>query len=269
MNEDARSGDYDSLQTLFRPGHADFTYFMKYGLPPQPGGGRASGRETVGRVAAGAIARLLLERHGISVLSHTLSVGAVIAQRVEPGFADRNPLRCPDPDVAHLMEEAVDAARADRDSLGGVVEVVIDGSPPGLGEPVADKLDALLGSAFFSIGAVKGVEFGDGFALARMRGSHSNDPMASTGFLSNKAGGILGGISTGQPIVARLAVKPTPSIGKPQQTTDLDGMNATIEIAGRHDPCICPRIGPVAEAMAALVIADCLTANRARKDPGT
>ncbi len=257
-NRDVRSKDYKSISELFRPGHADYTYFKKYGIPPQPGGGRASGRETVGRVAAGAIARALLEPVGVTILAYTVSVGAVKAQRVDRDFAEIHPLRCADPDAAEGMALEVEKVLKDGDSVGGVVEVVAEGVPAGLGDPVFGKLDAALGGAMMSIGAVKGVEIGLGFQLATMRGSEANDPMSAQGFTSNNCGGILGGISTGSPIVMRLAVKPTSSIAKPQNTVDVHGRERVIETHGRHDPCLCPRVGPVAEAMAAMVLADAL-----------
>jgi chorismate synthase len=264
-NEDVRSKDYDAIRELFRPGHADYTYFKKYGIPPQPGGGRASGRETVGRVAAGAIARALLAPEGIGFVAYTVGVGDLRAEKRDRGFAEQDPLRCADPDMAGQMADAVDAARSQGDSIGGIVEVLIDGVPAGLGDPVFYKLDAWLAWAMVSIGAVKGVEFGAGFGLASMRGSTSNDEISADGFLSNNAGGILGGISTGQPIVMRLAVKPTASISKPQSTIDIHGKQRTIEVKGRHDPFLCPRICPVAEAMAAAVIADAFLEQKAVK----
>ena len=263
-NRDVRSKDYAAIQDRFRPGHADYTYFRKYGIPPQPGGGRASGRETVGRVAAGAIAKAFLEPHGVTFKAYTVAVGNVKAARIDTEFAETDPLRCADPDAAARMAEAVDEARSQGDSIGGVVEVVAEGVPAGLGDPVFWKLEAVLGCAMLSIGAVKGVEFGAGFGLAAMKGSEANDQISSEGFLSNHAGGTLGGISTGQPVVMRLAVKPTSSISKPQATIDIHGKDTTIETRGRHDPCLCARIGPVAEAMTALVIADALLEQIAR-----
>ncbi len=264
-NKDVRSGDYREIGDKFRPGHADYTYFRKYGLAPQPGGGRSSGRETVGRVAAGALARVMLEAEGVSIAAYTVSVGQVRAGRIDLDFASDNPLRAADPDKADLMAVTVEEALKAGDSVGGVVEVRIDGVPAGWGDPVFDKLDALLGGAMLSIGGVKGVEFGAGFALTTMRGSEANDAMAGAGFLSNRAGGILGGISTGQPVIFRLAVKPTSSIARPQSTVDTRGETTTIETRGRHDPCLCPRICPVAEAMAALVLADMFLEQKARK----
>ncbi len=255
-NTDARSKDYSALADKFRPGHADYTYYKKYGIPPQPGGGRASGRETLGRVAAGAVARAILAPLGLKLDAYTVQVGPVAAQAVDLAFAREHPLRAADPDQAEAMVNEVQAARAEGDSIGGVVELVISGVPAGLGDPVFDKLDARLGGAMLSIGGVKGVEVGDGFAAAARRGSANNDQMDAGGFLSNHSGGILGGISNGEPIVLRLAIKPTPSISQPQRTQNLAGEPVEIEIHGRHDPCLCPRVAPVAEAMAALVLAD-------------
>jgi chorismate synthase len=253
---DARSKDYRAIRELVRPAHADYTYFKKYGISPQPGGGRASGRETVGRVAAGAVAKAFVEPRGILVCAYTVRIGEIQVGKVDPKYAERNPLRCADPDVMDEMAGLVKRVSEDGDSVGGVVEVLASGVPAGLGSPVFDKLDALLGGAMLSIGGVKCVEFGGGFTLASMRGSQANDPITPGGFLTNYSGGLLGGISTGESIVIRLAVKPTPSISAPQHTVDIHGNERTIEVKGRHDPCLCPRIGPVAEAMAALVLAD-------------
>jgi len=262
-NKDVRSGDYEAIRELFRPGHADYTYFKKYGVPPQPGGGRSSGRETVGRVAAGAVAKVFLKTFGIEARAYTVAIGEVPARRVDAEFAETNPLRFADPERFQEAAHAVDSARLDGDSIGGVIEVTVQGVPAGLGDPVFHKLDALLGGAMLSIGSVKGVEFGAGFRLAAMRGSDANDPISPEGFLSNNAGGVLGGISNGEPIVMRLAIKPTSSIAKPQSTIDLAGEARTIQVKGRHDPCLCPRVCPVAEAMAALVLADALLEQRA------
>lgn len=255
-NQDVRSQDYNELAKVFRPGHADYTYWHKYGTSPQPGGGRASGRETLARVAAGAVAKVLLEPVGISFIAYTVGVGKIRAQRIDREFALTHPLRAADPDLAEAMVEEINKARESGDSVGGVVELLIDNPPAGLGDPVFDKLDALLGGAIFSIGGVKGVEIGSGFDASCRLGSENNDQMGPDGFLSNHAGGILGGISSGQPIVMRLAVKPTPSISREQSSQDLEGRPTFINIKGRHDPCLCPRVAPVAEAMAALVIAD-------------
>ncbi len=261
----ARSRDYSALADLFRPSHADYTYYKKYGIPPQPGGGRASGRETAARVAGGAVARQFLQTAGITIQSCTTQIGSVTAQRMDSAFAETDPLRCADPDAAEAMAAEVMAAQDDGDSIGGLIEITVTGVPAGLGEPVFNKLDAALGSAMLSIGAVKGVAFGAGFAVAASRGSETNDEMNSDGFCSNNAGGILGGISTGQPIGFRLAVKPPASIAREQQTINLEGDTRSISITGRHDPCLCPRIGPVAEAMTALVLADALMLQTSRR----
>ena len=264
-NRDVRSEDYAEIKELFRPGHADFTYFKKYGLEPQAGGGRASGRETVGRVGAGAVAKAVLKPHGVRIRAYTVAVAGLESERIDPEFAEKDPLRFADPDRAAEAVRLVEAALNDEDSVGGVVEVVAEGAPAGLGDPVFHKLEAALGGAVLSIGAVKGVEFGAGFSLVARRGSEANDQMSAQGFLSNRAGGILGGLSTGQPIVMRLAVKPTSSIAKEQQTIDIHGQERTIQIRGRHDPCLCPRIGPVAEAMTAIVLADAILEQQAHQ----
>jgi chorismate synthase len=262
FNKDKRSKDYEDIKNKFRPGHADYTYFKKYGLKPQPGGGRSSGRETVGRVAAGAIAKVLLRETNTIVSSCVSVIGGIEARERNLEFAETHPLRCPDPAVAKIMEETVRNAKAAKDSVGGVVEILVKGVPPGLGDPVFDKLDALIAHGILSIGAVKGVEIGAGFRAASMTGAQCNDPMGSGGFASNNAGGILGGVSTGQDIFIRFAVKPTPSIGIEQETITIDGRDTRISIGGRHDPCICPRIAVVGEAMVALVLADCILARR-------
>ncbi len=237
-NEDMHAGDYDALRDVFRPGHADFTYQEKYHIRDHRGGGRSSGRETVARVAAGAVAMKYLRAHGIT-----------IAGKIREVHGKSSP---------HEIELEILAAKKAGDSVGGIAEIVVSGCPAGLGDPVFGKLDAQVAGAMMGIGAVKGVEIGDGFLVAGKFGSENNDPMTATGFTSNHAGGILGGISTGQDIIVRIAVKPTPSIAKPQKTRDIHGNEVEIAIAGRHDPCIVPRIVPVAEAMLALVIIDCL-----------
>ncbi len=255
-NKDAQPSAYDEIKDLFRPGHADFTYLHKYGLRDYRGSGRASGRETAGRVAAGAIARKLLERRGVSITAYTLRAGGVQCETIDPSVIEQNPMRAADPKAAEEMMRRVLDAREREDSIGGIVECRISGVAPGLGEPVFDKLDAQLAAGMVSLGAVKGIEFGRGFAAADMPGSEHNDAMGPEGFLSNNAGGVLGGISTGEDIVFRVAVKPTSSISQPQQTVDRDGNARTVETHGRHDPCICPRIVPVVEAMAAIVLED-------------
>jgi chorismate synthase len=241
-NRDARPGDYGELRELFRPGHADFTFHEKYGIRDHRGGGRSSGRETLGRVAAGALAMKYLAMHGITVAGRMVSVHG----KTEP----------------ETMEAEILAAKNAGDSVGGIAEIVAKGCPAGLGDPVFGKLDGLIAGAMMGIGAVKGIEIGDGFLVADRFGSGNNDPMTQDGFSSNHAGGILGGISSGQDIVVRIAVKPTASIAKTQTTRDIHGNVREISAGGRHDPCIVPRIIPVAEAMLALVLADCLLEQR-------
>ncbi len=264
-NQDQRPAAYEKIKDLFRPGHAGYTYLAKYGISDYRGGGRASGRETASRVAAGAIAKQLLERKGIHINAYTKEVAGITAQTIDFDVIEKNPLRCPDPVAAKAMEEAVMAARAEGDSVGGIVEIVVRNVPVGLGEPVFDKLEADLAKGLLSIGAVKGFEVGNGFAAARLKGSENNDPMyveEATGRVrtrTNNAGGIAGGISNGEDIVVRIAVKPTSSIRKEQETITVDKKPATISVQGRHDPCICPRVVPVAESMVALVIFDHLT----------
>lgn len=270
-NTDQRSEDYEPFKDLYRPGHADYTTEAKYGIRDWRGSGRASGRETVARVAAGAVARQLLAGVGITVIGAVRRIGGIEADFSSADWltdwreARDLPLRCPDAGAAQDMEEAILAAIEQGDSLGGVVEVRALGVLPGLGEPVFDKLGARLGSALLSIGAVKGVEFGDGFALADARGSEVNDaPTAPGRHATNHAGGIVGGISNGETLVMRLAVKPPSSITKPQQTIDRNGELHEISIAGRHDPCIAPRVVAVAEAMVCLALADMILLQRAR-----
>ncbi len=260
---DARPQDYANLKDVFRPGHADYTYWQKYGVRDYRGSGRSSGRETVGRVAAGAIARVILEGVGARVQAYTVQVGDILAEARDLAFAEENPVRCPDREKAPVMERAILAAREAGDSLGGVVEILASGVPVGLGDPVMDKLDASLAWGLMSIGAVKGFEIGEGFASARRRGSEMNDRMTKDGFATNHAGGILGGISTGEPIVVRIAVKPPSSIAIPQKTVGVSGEEREFRIEGRHDPCLCPRVVPVAEAMTCLALADALLRQRA------
>jgi chorismate synthase len=214
-------------------------------------------------VAAGAVARQLLAPLGVRVRAGTVAVADVTEARRDWDEVERNPVRCPDAAAAAAMEQAIRAAQAERDSVGGVVEVVAAGVPPGWGDPTMDGLDAAVARALMSIPAVKGVEIGDGFALARARGSAANDTLGPGGFATNRQGGVLGGIATGQDVVARIAVKPASSIGRPQATVDTAGRPVTITVAGRHDPCICPRVVPVAEAMLCLVLVDAWLAQRA------
>ena len=267
-NTNVRSADYDTLREVYRPGHADWTYAAKYGVRDHRGGGRASARETAARVAAGAVARQILSREGITLIGWTQRLAHLEAQLVDETEIERNPMRCPDPQVAQAMVALVESTRRDLDSLGGVVEVRARGVPPGLGEPVFDKLDALIGHAMFSIPAVKAVEIGAGTAVAAMRGSQNNDPFTidSDGLLTtttNHAGGMLGGISSGSEIVVRLTAKPPASIAQEQPTVTRAGEPTTVVVKGRHDPTVLPRLVPVAEAMLALVLVDCILQQRA------
>jgi chorismate synthase len=262
-NTDAREGDYDALKEVFRPGHGDFTYFHKYGIRDHRGGGRASGRETVARVAAGAIAAKIIAQAEMSVTAYTKALGGIVAAgslctagRIDNEKICSNELCCPDPEAAAAMLEKLREAGRNGDSLGGIVEIVVRGCPAGLGEPVFDKLDADLAGALMSIGTVKGVEIGAGFRVARMTGSEANDPMTPEGFVSNHAGGILAGISTGQDIVMRVACKPIASIARAQQTVDIHGKPVMLSVKGRHDVSVIPRIVPVCEAMVSIVLAD-------------
>jgi chorismate synthase len=260
-NNDADSSHYDNIKNVFRPGHADFSYYYKYGIRDHRGGGRSSGRETVARVIAGAIAKTILKKKGIKVRGFVKSIGSVdignvAVEKINFDEVENNPVRCPEKRKANDMIKQIVAAKNEDDSVGGVVCIVITGVNKGLGDPVFDKIDANLGKAMFSIGSVKGVEIGAGFRSALMKGSENNDQIRIDGFMSNNSGGILGGITTGQDIIISIAVKPTPSIKKTQKTMDKQGKEREIKIEGRHDPCICPRIVPVAESMAAIVIAD-------------
>ncbi|MFD0715394.1 chorismate synthase [Paenibacillus sp. GCM10027626] len=255
-NTDMRPEAYSDIQNSFRPGHADYTYLQKYGIRDHRGSGRASGRETAARVAAGAIARKSLENRGVSVVAYTKEVGGIACKTFDEASIEKNPVRACDPEAAIEMVKKIEHLSSIGDSCGGIVECRIRNVPAGLGEPAFDKLDAELAKAMLSIGAVKGIEFGAGFAAAAMQGSEHNDQMDKSGFLTNNAGGIIGGISTGAEIVFRIAVKPTSSISSPQRTMNIFGEECEIRTEGRHDPCICPRIVPVVEAMACLVIED-------------
>jgi chorismate synthase len=256
-NRDADSSKYEALKDVFRPGHADFTFWKKYGIRDYRGGGRSSGRETVSRVAAGAVALSLLRDNDVSVRAWADEIAGVEAENIDYDRIEQNPVRCPDPEAAEDMQQAIKEAREDGDSVGGIVGLRVSGLPAGLGDPVFGKLDARLSGALMSLGAVKGIEFGAGFEASRMRGSEDNDEMTADGFATNPAGGVLGGISTGQDLEVRLAVKPTPSVSSEQQTVDKQGRERNIIIEGRHDPCIVPRVVPAVEAMAALVLLDC------------
>ena len=255
-NADQHSSDYSNVANLFRPGHADYTYQKKYGIRDYRGGGRSSGRETAARVAAGAVAKMFLKTKGIQVRACALNIGGVKAEKFLWSEVENNIVRSPDPEAAVKMTEVIQQAQLAHDSVGGIVLCELLNVPAGLGEPAFDKLDAQLAHAMLSIGAVKGIEFGAGFAVAEMRGSENNDTITPDGFDSNNAGGILGGISNGDTIIFKAAVKPTPSIARQQNSIDLNGNPVTLEIKGRHDPCLVPRMVPVVEAMAALVLAD-------------
>jgi chorismate synthase len=262
-NRDADGAAYDGLRDLFRPGHGDFTYQAKYGIRDHRGGGRASGRETAGRVAAGAVARKVIGQAGIEVFAFTRELGGISAGPVSSAAAPSSPLCCPDPEAEAQMLQRLAEAKAAGDTLGGIVEIIVRGCPPGLGEPVFDKMDADLAGALMGIGTVKGVEIGAGFAAARMTGSAGNDPIVPEGFQTNHAGGILAGITNGDEIVVRVACKPIPSIGRPQETIDVHGNPAVVTIGGRHDVSVIPRIIPVCEAMVCMVLADHLLRQRA------
>lgn len=262
-NRDVRSTDYQELREVYRPGHGDLTYQAKYGVRNHRGGGRASARETAARVAAGAVAQKVLQRENIQVVAYTLELGGVRANRFDPEVIWDNPFFCPDPDVVEAMDRRVKEVKSQGDSLGGIVEVRVRNCPGGLGEPVFDKLDAALAHALMSVGAVKGVEIGAGFAAARMLGSEHNDPILPTGFASNNAGGILAGISNGDEIVLRAAVKPIPSIAKEQTTINTRQEPYTLSVKGRHDISAIPRIVPVLAAMVRLTLADFLLRQKA------
>ncbi|HTV97048.1 MAG TPA: chorismate synthase [Steroidobacteraceae bacterium] len=256
-NEDQRSRDYDKIKDRFRPGHADYTYQQKYGFRDYRGGGRSSARETVMRVAAGAIARKYLrERLGVGIQGYLAQMGSVVLEPKDPASAYTNPFFCPDPGRVAELEELVWRMREAGDSIGARITVVAKGVPPGLGEPVFERLDADLASAMMGINAVKGVEIGDGFKAVAQRGSEHRDELSPGGFKSNHAGGVLGGISTGQDVVVSLALKPTSSITVPGSTIDLEGKPCQIATTGRHDPCVGFRATPIAEAMMALVLMD-------------
>lgn len=264
-NRDQHSSDYSAIKDVYRPGHADLTFDRKFGIRDYRGGGRSSGRETCARVTAGAVAKLFLRHFGISIRACTVQIGSVSAEKTDWSAVETNPVRCGDPAAAEKMHGEILKASSQGDSIGGIICCEILGVPAGLGEPVFDKFDALLAHAMLSIGGVKGFEIGSGFRAASSRGSENNDQMTKEGFLTNHAGGVLGGISNGNVISFRIAVKPTPSIFLPQKTLDKTGEPVEIRIRGRHDPCLVPRIVPVAEAMAALVTADLLLRSRTNR----
>jgi chorismate synthase len=263
-NKDQRPQDYDRFKEVYRPSHADYTYEQKYGIRDHRGGGRSSARETLARVAAGAVAKLLLQQAEIEIMAFVSQVGTVKMEHIPADLnteaIESNLVRCPDPATATAMQQLIEQVRAEGDSVGGVISCVIKNCPAGLGEPVFDKLHADLGKAMLSINAVKGFETGEGFAAAAMRGSQHNDEFVGTGegvhTITNHSGGIQGGISNGEDIVFRVAFKPVATIAKAQNTVNKEGEAATIEGKGRHDPCVVPRAVPIVEAMAALVLVD-------------
>jgi chorismate synthase len=285
-NTDQHSSDYDELRDLYRPGHADWTWEAKYGRRDHRGGGRSSGRETLGRVAGGAVAKAFLASRGISIRAWTSSIAGIDIPGPEtPGFdlagIDENPFRLPRRDYTERVMEKIEALKGEGDSAGGIVRCMVNGLPPGLGEPVFDKINARIAGAVLSLGAARGIEFGAGFKAPGMRGSESNDrplPAAAGAgdwglppgvpaleFATNHAGGVLGGMSTGMPLEFRAAFKPVPSLSKPQKTVDRRGAVQDLSIRGRHDICIVPRAVPVVEAMTALVIADLILMHRSAR----
>ncbi len=257
MNADQKSKDYSKIKDVFRPAHADYTYQQKYGARDYRGGGRSSARETAMRVAAGAVAKKWLkERYGVSIRGCLSALGPLRVSDTDWDFVETNPFFCGDAALIPELEAYMTQIRRDGDSIGAKLEVVADGLPPGWGEPIFDRLDADLASAMMGINAVKGVEIGAGFAVVNQRGSEHRDELTAQGFLSNNAGGVLGGISSGQPIKVGLALKPTSSIQVPGQSIDIDGNAADVITTGRHDPCVGLRAVPIAEAMLALVLID-------------
>ncbi|MDF7630255.1 MULTISPECIES: chorismate synthase [Pantoea] len=264
-NTDQRSQDYGAIKDLFRPGHADYTYEQKYGLRDYRGGGRSSARETAMRVAAGAIAKKYLQmKHGIQVRGYLAQIGDVACELKDWSIVEENPFFCPDASKLEALDELMRGLKKEGDSIGAKVTVMAENVPPGLGEPVFDRLDADLAHALMSINAVKGVEIGDGFAVINQRGSQHRDEIRADGFQSNHAGGILGGISSGQTISANLAMKPTSSITVPGKTITREGEEVEMITKGRHDPCVGIRAVPIAEAMMAIVLMDHLLRQRAQ-----
>ena len=274
-NENQHSQDYENLRTLFRPSHADYTYYYKYGLRDHRGGGRSSARITISRVVGGALAKLALRQMGISITAYTAQVGDIALERdyhrYDLSQTEQNAVRCPDPEKAALMEQLIAQVKAEGDTIGGVIACVVKGCPPGLGEPEFGKLHAQLGQAMLSINAVKGFEYGEGFAGVTQRGSEQNDVFlsekikglhASLKTATNHSGGIQGGISNGQDIFFRVAFKPVATLLREQQTVDLEGNPVTFTARGRHDPCVLPRAVPVVEAMAAMTILDSVLYSR-------
>jgi len=265
QNTDQRSQDYSAIKDVFRPGHADYTYEQKYGVRDYRGGGRSSARETAMRVAAGAVAKkYLLEKFGVKVRGYMSQMGDITCELKDWDLVETNPFFCPDESKLEALDELMRALKKEGDSIGAKITVVADHVPVGLGEPVFDRLDADLAHALMSINAVKGVEIGDGFAVVAKRGSENRDEITPNGFESNHAGGILGGISSGQPVVAHLALKPTSSITVPGRTINRQGEQVEMITKGRHDPCVGIRAVPIAEAMMAIVLMDHLLRQRAQ-----
>ncbi len=264
-NTDQRSKDYSKIANSFRPGHADYSYQHKYGFRDYRGGGRSSARETAMRVAAGAIAKKYLkEKFDIEIHGYLSQLGPIKVEKIDMSVVETNPFFCPDPDKVSEMEVYMDALRKEGDSIGAKVKVIASNVPPGLGEPVFDRLDAELAHSLMSINAVKGVEIGDGFACVDSKGTHFRDEITPAGFLSNHAGGVLGGISTGQDIVASIALKPTSSLRLPGKSINTQGEAIEVVTEGRHDPCVGIRATPIAEAMMAITLMDHLLRHRAQ-----
>jgi len=261
-NKDSDPDTYKNIADIYRPGHGDITYNAKYGIRDWRGGGRASARETAARVAAGAVAKAILEKEHIDIMAYTVRLGKIKAEKYDIREAEQNIFFCPDNNAAVAMKELVKKIKKEGDSLGGIVEIIVKGAPAGLGEPVFDKLDADIAKALMSIGAVKGVEIGSGFSAAQMKGSENNDPITPRGFATNNAGGILAGISNGDDIIVRISVKPIPSVRIKQNTIDTQRNRKTVSIKGRHDISAIPRINVVCEAMVSVVIIDHLLRQR-------
>ena len=267
VNSDAISKSYSGFKDIYRPGHADYSYDKKYGFRDYRGGGRSSNRETVARVAAGAIAKKILNKYKINTFGFVSQIGEIKGQKISKSYIEKNPLRIADKSKFSEMSKLVDLVRQEGDSIGGIIEVRTNGVPAGLGSPVFEKIDAKLASAIMSIGGVRGFEIGSGFSIAERKGSEVNDEMqtkikSKVEFKSNNSGGILGGITNGNEIILRFALKPTSSISKTQSSINTKGQNKKLKVTGRHDPCLCPRAVPIAEAMVNLVILDCLMENQ-------
>lgn len=272
-NENQHSNDYDNMRNVFRPSHADYTYQTKYGIRDHRGGGRTSARETIARVVGGAFAKMVLRQHGINIVAYTSQVGNIALDGTYKDYdfseIEKNPVRCPDLQKADEMAQLISEVKADGDTIGGIITCVIQGCPVGLGEPVFDKLHAQLGAAMLGINAVKGFEYGEGFAGVTARGSEQNDIFVPDGkggitTLTNHSGGIQGGVSNGQDIYFRVAFKPVATLLREQTTVDKDGNATTLKARGRHDPCVLPRAVPIVEAMAAMVILDNFMLNNIR-----